>query len=351
MDRRRGKKKSKFWLGLIILIVALAVIIAIVLAVLYKSLENFETTTPRAAIDSYFTQLAAEDYEQIKADSEFTPDEFNSWEDYTAFLHEKFGDTPGGYRYRQIGGGGEAGAQTYAVYDGDERIGEVILTPSQTAEHGYSVRASLKYLDSYTVSALGHATVYVDGVELPKEGEGVTRTVNELFAEYEDPPVTIEYTLAPSLAEPVVTVKGPEGEEGSLIVDEESRTMTAVLPVNEEQQAQWALRMEDAIKAYSLFISEDGSFAAFNQYLYPGTTYAANVQSFQAVWYADHDSYAFNNMEVRNIVATSPTTFEGEIEFDFDVGFQGSIKNYHSHYRMGFALYGDRWLLFNTQTL
>lgn len=336
---------------MLILIVALAVIIVIVLTVLYKSLENFETTTPRAAIDSYFSQLAAEDYEQIKADSDFAPDEFNSWEDYTAFLHDKFGDTPGGYRYRQIGGGGEAGGQTYAVYDGDERIGEVILTPSETAEHGYTVRASLKYLDSYTVSAPGHATVYVDGVELPREGEGVTVTPNELFEGYEDPPTAIQYTLSPSLAEPVVTVKGPNGEDGSLIINEENRTMSAVLPLDTEQEAQWALRMEDAIKAYSLFISEDGTFANFNQYAYPGTTYIQNVQTFQAVWYADHDSYAFNNMEVRNITATSPTTFEGEIEFDFDVGFQGEIKHYHSHYRMGFALYGDRWLLFNTQTL
>lgn len=351
MDRRR-KKKSKFGLGLIILVVALAVIIAIVLAVLYKSLERYESTTPRAAIDSYFTQLAAGEYEQIKTDSGFTPDEFNTWEAYTAFLHQQFGESPGGYQYRQIGGGGEDGGQTYAVYSGEERIGEVVLIPSEEAKHGYVVRASLKYLDSYTVSAPGHVTVFVDGAELPKEGEGVAITPLEIFHELpEEQPTTIEYTLAPSLAEPQVTATGPNGENLEFLVNEEERAMQAQLPVAPEQEAQWALRMEDAAKAYALFISEDGTLQAFNTFLYPGTNFAANVKTFQAVWYADHDAYAFNNMEVRNITPTSPTAFMGDIEYDFDVTFQGEVQTFHSHYRMAFALYGDNWLLLNMEML
>lgn len=355
MDKRRNKKKkkNKFGLGLLVLIVALAIIIAIVLFALYKGLERFESTTPRAAIDDYFSLLAAEDYEQIKADSQFTPDEFNSWEDYTTFLHEQFGDTPGGYQYRQVGGGGEDGEQTYAVYDGEERIGEVVITPSESARHGYTVRASLNYLDSYTVKAPGYVTVSVNGAELPREGEGVAVTPIDIFDELPEDqrPTTIEYTLEPSLAEPAVVATDPNGVECTLTVDESARTMTVAVPVSEEQKAQWASQMEGAAKEYSLFISENGSWAAFNAYLYPGTQYATDVRSFQDVWYADHDSYAFNNMEVRNITPTSPTTFEGEIEFDFDVTFQGDVQTFHSHYRMAFAQHGDQWLLLNTQML
>ncbi len=350
--RTKRKKRSKFIAGLLTLILALVVIIAILLVVLYKGLERYESTTPRSAIDSYFKQLAAGDYEKIKENAGFTPDEVNTWDAYFEFLNQEFGDDPSGFYYRQVAGTGGEGT-SYAVYQGEERLGEVVLTESPSEKSGYAVRAALDFLEPFKVTAPGDVTVLVNGSELPKTGEDVAVTPNEMYAELPEAeqPTRIEYTLGKSLEEPVITAKGPDGAECEVVVDKEKHTASVSLPFSEDLRQRFATEIEGASKAYALFISEDGSFATLNTYLYPGTQFASDLSSFAAIWYADHTSYSFDNLAVKDIVMTSPTTFEGDITYDFTIMFQGTPKVYATHHHMAFAQYGDDWLMVNMESL
>lgn len=356
MEKRqqtRRKKKNSFLIGITVLVVVLVIAITVTLVLLYKGLERYESTTPRAAIDNYFSQLAAGDYEQIQTDSGFEPDEINGWEEYTAFLLSTFGDHYDGFTYRQIAGNTEDGGQMYAVYEGEERVGELVLTESASAKNGYVVRASIDYLEPYKAIAPGDVTVMVNGEELPKEGEGVTVTANELFAELPEDqvPSTIEYELEGTLAKPEFSAVGPDGVACEVKIDEKARTVTAIKPTDEGSAQAFAQLMEDTIKAYTLFISEDGTFANFSQHLYPGTDFAAKIGTFDAIWFADHDTPSFEAIKTSGITQPSANTFEGEIEYIFQVPFQGEIQSFPSRYRMGYVQQDGRWLLVKFETL
>lgn len=351
--QKKRKKKNSFRIGVLILVLVLAIIIVTTLIILYNGLERFESTTPRAAIDSYFSQLAAGEYEQIKTDSGFEPDEINSWDDYTAFLLTTFGKDYKGYTYRQVAGGNKDDGQLYAVYNGDERIGELVLSASSSAAHGYVVRASIDYLEPFEVVAPGDVTIKVNGEELAKEGEGVTVTPNDLFEELsgDQIPTIIKYKLEKMLAKPELEAAGPDGTACEINVDEKTRTATAAKQLSSELEQQYSQRMQDTIKAYAMFISEDSTLANFTQYLYPNTNFAADIKTFDAVWYADHDSYSFEDMKTSGVTQTSESTFTGEIEYVFQVQFQGEIKSFPSRYKMGFVLQNNQWLLVKFETL
>lgn len=349
--RKPRKKSSKYFSGIISLIIVLTVAILVILFILWQVLENYESKTPRAAMDAYFTQIAAGEFEEIKEDSGFTPTSMNSWDDYIGFLQGRYGNLSEDREYRQVAGG-QAQSRRYAVYQAGKKIGEVELVASDTAKHGWIVRTPVEFMTGYTVYAPQHATIFVDEVEVTEDIAQISSTPVEGFEDLPDPtlvPLQMEYKLEPMLADPQITATGPDGVPCELTVEEETFTVYAQVVLSEEEREEFSQRIETVAKAYATFISEDNTLTNLVQHLYPNTPFNEKMRGFYAGWYVDHESYAFENLQITDITSCSETAFTGDIEFDYVVQQGANTHVFPSSYHLSFVKDGDNWLLVELQ--
>ena len=357
--RTHKKKKSGYRKGMLAFFLTLCVVVGLLLVLLWQILARYETTTPRAALDGYFALLSSRNYDQIRLQADFTPSELNSWDDYFLFLNHTFGETPKNLSYRRMSsatGGAASGtasaAQCYAVYSGEEKLGEVALYPDETAPHRWRASAVTTLSAAYTLTAPGHAAVYVNELLLDPAAESVQQQPLEGFEslpEGQAGSVLLRYTVEPTLSAPVFSGTGPDGTPCELAVDDQNHTVSVAVSLSPETQAAYAAAIEAAAKSYATFVTDDNTLGNLQSHLYPNTDLAARMAGFYRGWYLDHEGYDFQNIAVQNIVSTSEDTFTGEITFDYLVYQKGKTHTFPTTYQMYFALYQDQWKLLELQ--
>jgi hypothetical protein len=363
MRGKTRRRRSKYWIGLLKFFLVCLVVVAAALVWLYAALEDYEKHTPRHALDAYFALLAAGDFAAIEQNGGFVPDAMNSREDYKAYLQQKFGDFPvGELSYRQSGSAeaGADGQRQYSVYSGGDKLGDVMLAPREDAESGWTVRPLFTYLPGYTVTAPEDAAVTVNAQTLSREQAAGRHPVAirymreaalvevEIFQSMNDPslaPQTVDYETAPTLFEPRFSARAADGRECGAAVDAEARTVRVSIPPDAGQQEAFSRRMEAVAKAYSDFITGDGSLAALRPYLYPDTKFYKNFSEFQTEWYSYHESRKFSNFSVSDIAVYSGEYFTGHIDFTVTIGRWGEAHVFNASYDMGFVQADGGWLL------
>ncbi len=357
------QKRHGYRNGMLALFVVLCLVVGAVLVFVWQALEKYESTTPKAALDTYFLQLAAEDYGAIQAGADFAPSALNGWEDYYLCLQRTFGSEPSLLSYRRVAGeSGDtpavtlgqnaAGPQRYAIFNGEEELGKVLLYPEAGLPHGWRVSAVVEEGAAYTVTAPGHAAVVVNGVPLDPNGPNVQRTICtgfEALPDEELQPQNLVYTLEPTLVPPEFTATGPAAVACTVEVNRQNHSAAVTVPLTPNEQEEYTALIEAAAKSYATFVTNDGSLRDLQTHLYPGTDLAARMANFYGGWYLEHEGYDFANMAVENLVSTGLGTFSGEITFDYLVYKGGATHTFPTRYEMYFARYGEDWRLAELQ--
>ncbi|MDL2254565.1 hypothetical protein LJC49_10980 [Ruminococcaceae bacterium OttesenSCG-928-I18] len=361
VKRKEGRGYRRAMLALFVL---LCIFVAITLALLWRVLTNYEAHTPRAALDHYFSLLDSRDYDAIKQDADFTPSDWNTWDDYFAYLESTFGPSPGGFTYRRFSAPetlsssgkdsapGDAQTQRYAVFDGEREIGQMLLYEDPDAAHGWRVSALPEYKEAYTVTAPGHAQVTVNNVPLDAEGEGVKRHPLDDFAafpETSEAPVLLEYALEPTLHEPAFSATGPDGADCVVEIDETLHTVEVRVPLTGEQKEEYGGYMQAAAQSYASFVTDDNSLQELQSHLYPDTDLAFRMAGFNHDWYLEHEGFGFENIRMDNMVSCSETCFSGDIHFDYLIYQQGVVHTFPTSYHMSFTERDGQWLLLELQ--
>ncbi len=122
----RKKRTPRYLITILAIIIVNSIVIALVLNWMYGALLRYEATTPEAALDRYFSSLSAGDFTKIRAEADFVPNEYNSWEDYEAYLAGTYDGTTA-LKYRKMASDRED-AQRFAIYAGEEKKGELYLS-------------------------------------------------------------------------------------------------------------------------------------------------------------------------------------------------------------------------------
>lgn len=351
--RTKKRRLSRYAKGLIAFTFLLAILVTIVLFVLWNILSNYEKTTPRAALDAYFSNLYSQKYDPILKESGFVADELNTEEDYIALLHSIYGSDSQALTYRQVAMSSEEPGQKYAVYSGEEKLGEVILIADEKARHGWTARSAYDYMLPYTITAPGHAEVMVNGQPLSQQDPDAVITPVATFVDLPDPeqiPYTVTYQTEPTLAIPEFFAATPGGLPCDVTVDQETHTVNVAVPVSQEQIDAYTPVAESVSKVYANYVSEDASFGDLSVHLYPDTPLFGKMGSFYAGWYANHDSFAFRDMVVSNFVSTSDTTFTADISFVYEVYMGAEMHEFPTLYHLSFAQYNGEWRLLDLQT-
>lgn len=365
-NAKSGKRRvSKYWFVLLALLIVNAIIITIVLNWLYGTLADYETHTPRQAILGYFTQLSEDDREAIMATASFVPDEQNSWDDYFEVLDKRFGDVqPDNVTWRQtISADLVEGEQMYSIYSGDEKLGTVVLTPSDTQPTGWSVRSDVDYLPGYTVQSLPQGVqVYQNGVALQVPASTDSVIINyerngnpvevDIFLTLSDealiPLTTTPFETQATLGEPDFTATDWNGDPCDVAVDQDARTVTVTVPVEAASRDALAAHMEEVAHMYSDFVTYEYGAQGINMllpYVYEGSSLYQDFKDYQAYWYLDYDSRTFSESSFADIVMHSDTSFTGRIDFTVTILRNGITHVFEPSYDMAFILVEDEWKL------
>lgn len=358
-----AKKKSnwkRFWIICGVIIVINAGLIALALNWVYGVVSDYELHSPSTALTKYFSDLFGGGEEEIKRTSRFTPDANSSWDDYLSILRSRFARAEEDYSFRLTASADLAkGEELYAIYAGEDKLGEVILTPDEATESGWAARSMVGYVDGYSIVAPPGVQVVMNGQPIPVEShvevlpvrveyyKGDTLTSIDIFSKLHDqslPPVLYRYETQQTLAEPTFTATAPNGEP-SVQVDVEHRSVLVLPPLTAEQEQLAGSTMEAVAKAYSDFITEDSTLANLMQYVYKNTDLDRDLREYQRGWYLDHEKREFSEFTFSSIAFHSDTCFTGHVDFDTYITFRGDLRTFEASYDMAFMLLDDKWQL------
>lgn len=341
------KKRSKYPIVLLVLVLVNAILIALALRWLYATLLEFEAGTPATAIHRYFQRLHADDFEIINAESGFVPNSANTWEDYDAYLKRLYATVPQAPRHRKVAAQREDGGHTYALYDGDEKIAEVLLYDGAGQGGGWRVCAPVEYGAEYTVTAPAHATVTMNGIPLPPAD--AARAGIAAFDTLPDPalaPALLTYRVPVTLLPPTLAATDPWGNPCALEEQGSPHHLRAAVELAEERRAEYAGLIEAAARVYANYATNDATFEELAAHLYPESELYIRMRGYtDSQWYVDHDTPTFSDITVYGIVSHSETCFTGEIDFLYELTEEGRLHSFPSSYHMALVQVEGQWRL------
>ena len=340
-----SNKKNYLKLLVIIAIVS-SIIIAISLVVLWQFLLQFEKSTPRYALDNYFINLQEKNYDAIKNNSNFTPDEFNTWEDYFEYLQNNLGYNNSELLYRQTVSEKENNAKSYIVYHNDEKIGIINLKLNENNTYDAYVNANYEY--NYKIITPKFIDVFVNGVKLSNQNTTIETTAIKEFQELnENAPSIITYTLPPMLFVPEITGKTPNGDVQKIEFNEDENIININAIIDDKTKKIYEEKLISTAKDLATFITGDNDYWGIEKHLYPNAKIINSINDYSSYWYIDHQSFDFSNIIVEDLIKTSETTFTGVISFDYHIikDLRGKNHTFPSKYRMDFAKNNDEWYL------
>lgn len=349
--RKRGF--PRYLLAVIILLLVNTVLIFLALNWLYNTLTEMEAATPATAINRYFQRLSEGDMDAIDTESGFVPDGANTWDDYHQYVKELYAGVPQSLRYRKVSVNRPDGGQTYALYDGATRLGEILLYEGQGQDGGWRVCAPVEYGKTYTITAPGHVTVLMNGEPLDKAA-AVSAPV-EAFAdlpETEPQPVTLTYETSSTLHEP--SFEAVDVWNRPCPIAETDEGLVATVELDEETRAAYAARVEEVAKIYANYASNDVPFNTLGAHIYPGSELYGRMYNYpDRMWVIGHHTPTFHDLSVFDIISCSETCFTGKIEFTYNMVETGRNVE-HSRptaYFMAFTLVNGQWMLLDLQML
>lgn len=357
----RYKRKVPVY-GIFMLVLAVVCIIAVVITLqwLYGVFTNYEKHAPRTALNAYFSQLEQGDYSEIQRTSGFTPDAANSWDDYFALISARFGPTPSKLTFRQTASADLAeGEELYTVFNGEEKLGVLILFPDESTSSGWAVRTTYDYLPGYTITAPEFVQVFMN--DAPLEEAAITgsepvklsyakdeRTVTvDIFNALNDQslvPTVVHYETPKTLQEQHFTATTRDGTTVCDVhINEETHTVDITVPMAQWQADELQPVMESAAKAYSDFITQDGSLSALLPYLYSETSLYDDLRGYFTGWYVKHNSRVFEDFAFSELAMRADNIFTGHIDFAVYI-YRGQTEFvFNASYDMAYMLVDGQW--------
>ncbi|MBE6885167.1 MAG: hypothetical protein E7487_11285 [Ruminococcaceae bacterium] len=360
MAENTGRKKRKLrWFPAVVCLIVMFNIIVIynILEKVWNYLEDYEAAQPTGTVERYMEELKSGDYAKLMKYTEYTPDKFNTEEDFAEYMEAYLGNTEQ-LTYTKTSSGTE-GTIEYAIYSEQDniKIQDITLTATGNKEAPFDISFGIEYLEPYYIEAPSHATVYVNGVALDDSYKTGEETLNESFTviltENVELPSRCFYSIDGLLCPPEITAKDANGKACSVSVNDEGNSYSFSLPLEEgEQFDEYAQLITEATCLYARFITEDATFDMVTGKVYTDTSFYKAISTFYNGWYINHDSYEFSDLVVKNVESVAENAFTGEISFMYTIRKGQKVYEYPSHYRASFMYFEELgWKMVNLEVI
>lgn len=348
--RARSKRKSP----LPFIILSLAIILAVVGGLRFY-LKGVSTYSPKKVIEQYYDCIEQKNYDALCALTGFTADTYNTKEDYIAFLENAY---QGGIQKLAIAKSKEkAETATSVFYDTQVNGGAV-----KTFELKKTGKKEMLFFDTWTlvqpedlyahtltVKGPAGLKLTVNDVPVPTNdvtlgNDGTIAGFSTLEGQSKMPKVHT-YTLEGLIKIGSVTATLEDGTPCTVSLEGDSATVTA--PIDAALSAHLKELGIAFSKKYAAFITEDAAFSALSPYLYKESTFYESLKTFSNMWFTTHDSFGYENIQVKNETFYSPQHCSLEVSFNYVLKMKSKRVENQVDYQLYFMKVEDDWLIVN----
>lgn len=221
MARKRTKKNSRgrFILSLLTYVLIFLAVVGIGLRFLWSFLNEYELSRPEHTMDSFLASLSGEHLRDIAEENYAAADSnIQSSEACYEYVRSLFS---GELKYKRDRSLGDSDNMAYAIFNGDELLGKVVITRQPRGDFGLTrwevTQESFDFsshLSSFEISVPDTYTVFCNGVELGEKY--VTATADfELLSDYmhrlEGAPRLVTYSTGDCFGEQELYAVSPDG--------------------------------------------------------------------------------------------------------------------------------------------
>lgn len=284
--------------------------------ILWSVLSAYEATRPKhAAQEVYNKYFATLDFagfmKAVSPDSSL----FESEESINNSVKDQF--DPSTFEYFAVASDSEE--EKFAVVVENQRVAYFSLKESdKKAKYGFNYyeltsgemfaapygNAVIRIPEGYTLKLNG--TKVGDGYITAKE---IKSDSCDYVAEPNKGIYYTEYTVGGLFAEPDITVEAPDGTAVDVGFDNAENVYTASVKYNEELKSEYSDYVLDAARAYTAYMSKDGSFDKIANYLDKNTAIYDKVRKVEVIWVRDHSSYKITDEVASEFYAYSDDVF------------------------------------------
>lgn len=347
------QKKHRFFKGLCIYFVLLLAASAVLLWFLYHQLEQYETSTPSAALNTYLQWIQDDNYEAMYDAAGYEDTTLNSKSDYIAYLQSLYGNADTIELREKVTS--DSNLLRYALYSNGQKLSEITVSRSPEGD-GTSWRAitDLVYQEVYTVTASEDLSLTVNGTEIHLLSFPSVEIQTEMFLSKEDADVTLpiirKYTLEGFLNPPVITAHTFNGDECTVVKN--GNDWSVEIPMSDDNRAAQEALAVDAATAYAKFVAKDEEKSTLLKKIHKSSQLYQTVRSFSNTWFSAHQAYEFRDLTVTDYTCYSTQEFSCTVSFrPIYTRYGKTVEDPTVHYRMSFLLDGDNWLLYSLQQM
>lgn len=310
-------------------------------------LNRYEMQTPDAALREYSQLIKNRDFETIFQRGNFEVNELNDKDSYINTLQKLY---TSGEDIKYLKKGVQGKEIIYSVYIDGAEAGSIQLYESGSKSGlALAARPLLEGNVHIKISAPKYAKIYLDGQEL-EQSFIVEEIPHKAFkgAPEELIPKTAVYEVKNLLSMPEITA---DANGRSCVVLQENGEFKIVPAISGIDVPEYEQLITKTAKVYANFVSRDAPRSDILALAMPNTSFAKSMQNFSNMWYIDHDTFAFENLQVKDIVEHSETSFSGYISFDYIVKRGAKTNTFPAKYYMMFLKENGKWKLYDLHTL
>lgn len=338
---------KKFYINLLKVFLVTCLICGVGLGYLWFWLSRYESQSVNGAVHSYLTNIVNKNWDAVYQEDTDNFVELNSKDKYVSYLESLYGDNAiSAYTYSFTNA--DENSQYYTLYAYGYQIATLELRKPKSSST-WKVR-TLNTSNSYVFDVLDSSisflinNIVIDSTYTHEDSQ-IPYAFQNLGLDDQMPAVS-RYTIQNFVDTPDVTLADSASYEA--IRDWTSNQYyIGPLPSSDETD-EFTQEITDTAEAYCKYITKDGTFAALNKHLYPGTDFYNNITGFNNQWFSSHDSIEFQNVKVFDIMPIGDSAFIGSISFDYLVSASDVQKTYSSSYQLFFVKNSkDLWKMTN----
>lgn len=354
MEEKTIKKRTlgRFAHVVIILIILCMIMLFCALASLWSYLEKYENSTPQSYINQFLSYVENGDMNTLMKSVGVKNTEFFSEKDYGKYLHNTLGAEMNKVLVDEMGSDESGNKQLYHLHL-NEKEGITLALTKQQSKNKMSqyliAQIDLPYKE-LTVFAPEHATILANKIKLgeqhklkeQKSIQGFQTLNNQALA-----PKMVSYKISGFLELPTITVDGMDKNAYHIETKNNVVTITTAPEVSIKEKIEETAII--ASKAYANFVSHDGEFDTFKQYVLKETSYYKAIHNFDNQWYVSHNGVAFENVVITNTTAYSDECYSTEVSFDYIVSQNKLRRTYATKYKLYFLKEGSSYKIVNLE--
>lgn len=345
------KKIKKFYKGLFIYFGVLLIISGVILTVLWNFLKCYEYSEADSVMNKIVSMIQDGDMKsQATKYLGITENPFETEEAQDDYFFQLAEDKEIGYSL--ITEDSSDNLKAYFITVDDENVIKLELK-ALVKEGGFGFDEweikDAVFLNEYKILVPENSALKVNGKEVSTDYISSSQSMipgMEVMYENGNPwqiPYMIEYTVSGFIKAPEVAVTH-ENTANDLAVNDDGIYVYPFSPDETfaEDNTEWIISVAED---YGKYITKDSDFAEIANHLLAGSEVYSNIQTLEIRWYAEHESYEFNNQEVNNYKLYSDKCFSCDVHFQQIIFSGGKPTEYNTDLNWTFVKKNGNWLL------